>query len=320
MKIPFLSAKNKKLVTTGIFWFGLVILAAAIFRAFKSPAEGAKAKAMALVADVKEMLRFTLVLLPFTLAVVFYAMGHEGLALLSLLSPIPGAPLLGINLGTLTTGAGVVTTFNTTYVPKWFSYVAATQLTGVKITVQGEGVIFDSDANGLNHCGVNRLFGQVTNGYLFTIANGFIKGKNVIWEFTNSAAQTPVVYVNSDETPAGGNQEPEMYLQLLRQAILANSGMNFDKFATLSLPSLAATDQVNVLNIDGTQQQWLRADLQIALGLTQNIVNTPVYMVDNFDQRTKMVNIIAGAAQTAYVQRWVVATSGGMINQAVNQY
>lgn len=321
MKIPFLSAKNKKLAFTAFFWFGLAVFAAAVYRAFGPGSQGdMKAKATSLKDDLKTFFKFSVVALPIAAAIFFFIDGHTALGVLALFSPLPATACLGINLGTLTTGAAVTTTFNTTYVPKWFMYTAATQLTGVKITVQGDGVIFDSDANGLNHCGVNRLFGQVTNSFLFTIANGFIKGKNVIWEFTNSAAQTPVVYVDSDETPAGDQNEPEMYLQLLRQAILANSGMNFKKFATLSLPSLAATDQVNVLNLDGTQQQWLRADLQIALGLTQNIVNTPVYMIDNFDQRVKEVNVIAGTAQTAYVQRWCPAVGGGMLNQAVNQY
>jgi len=217
-------------------------------------------------------------------------------------------------LGVLTTGAAVVTTFNTTYVPKFVSYVAATQLTGLKITVQGDGVIFDSDANGLDSAGVIRQFGQLSNQYQITLSNGLISGKNVIWEFTNSAAQTPSVYVSSDETPAPGRA---MYLQLLRQAVLANSGQNFTDFATLAFPSLAATDVVNVLYNDGTQQQFNRAELLAYLQFTQNVVSSR-YTIDNFAGRIKTVNILAGSAQTAYVQRWVPAVKGGMVNQSVN--
>jgi len=217
-------------------------------------------------------------------------------------------------LGVLTTGAAVVTTFNTTYVPKFVSYVAATQLTGLKITVQGDGVIFDSDANGLDSAGVIRQFGQLSNQFQITLSNGLISGKNVIWEFTNSAAQTPSIYVSSDETPAPGRA---MYLQLLRQAVLANSGQNFTDFATLAFPSLAATDVVNVLYNDGTQQQFNRAELLAYLQFTQNVV-TSRYTIDNFAGRIKTVNILAGAAQTAYVQRWVPAVKGGMVNQSVN--
>lgn len=310
MKIPFLSAKNKKMFGTGLMWFGLVVLIAVIYRAFKSGAQGAKEIALTAWDEIKEVISFTddkaasIAIFLCSLFALYFGLTVEA------------GVSFAVALGTLTTGAAVVSTFNTTYVPKTFFYVAATQLTGVKITVQGDGVIFDSDANGLTHCGVNRLTGQVTNGYYFRISNGFIPGKNVIWEFTNSAAQTPVVYVDSDETPAQGAQ---LYLQLLRQAILAGSGQNFKDFATLSLPSLSATDVVNELYQDGTQTQMNRQDILARLQLTQNIVNTPIYMIDNFAQTVKEVNVIAGIAQTAYMQRWVPVVSGGMINMQVNQ-
>jgi len=305
MKI--LSAKNKKLLMTGAMWFGIIVIAAAIFRAFKSGATGAKDIALTAWADLKQ----TVSLKSFVL--IALGIGAVAIDLYFGLSGIGTG--LAVAIGTLTTGNGVVSTFNTTYVPKVFHYVGTTQLTGVKITVQGDGVVFDSDANGLNHCGVNRLFGQVTNTYTFRISNGFIAGKNVIWEFTNSAAQTPVVYVDSDETPANGKQ---FYLQLLRQAVLANSGQNFTDFATISLPSLAATDVVNILYQDGTQQQLNRLDIQQKLQFTQNVVNTPLYMIDNYARNIKTVNIIAASAQTAYIQRWVPVVGGGMINQQIN--
>lgn len=313
MKIPFLSTKNKKLLTTGFFWFGLAVLVVLLVRVYKA-GKAAGGEYLAFAKDeIKNLFDFDgpdqiakSILFLFSVGVALFSFAFDG-----------GSTgiVLAVALGTMTTGAAVVTTFNSTYLPKYFFYTAATQLTGVKITVQGDGVIFDSDAAGLNHCGVNRLFGQITNSYYFRLANGFVSGKNVIWEFTNSAAQTPVIYVDSDETPAPGQ---ELYLQLLRQAVLANSGQNFVDFATLSLPSLAAGDVVNVLFNDGTQQQLNRSDIQALLQLTQNVVNTPIYTIDNFAQRVKMVNVIAGSAQTAYVQRWVPAVSGGMINQSVN--
>jgi len=222
--------------------------------------------------------------------------------------------VLGTALVTLTTGVGIVTPANTTFVPRVFFYAAATQLTGIKITVQGDGVIFDSDAAGLNHAGLNRLYGQVTNTYTFRIANGFIGNKNTLWEFTNSAAQTPVIYYDSDITPAEGER---MYLQLLRQTALIG-GTDFTDFATLSFPSMAATDYCNILYDDGTQQSNVnRLDLQAFLQFTQNIVNTPLYQVDNYARRVKKVNIQVAANQTAYVQRWVRPQSDGMISQSI---
>lgn len=315
--MKLLSPKNKKMLTTGFFWFGVAVFVALIVRVFRSGADNAKEYISMAKEEAKALFQFTgLQDIDDDKAGMFLILLGAGLGcfLLDSALGISSFVTLAVALGTLTTGAAVVSTFNSTYVPKYFFYVAATQLTGVKITVQGDGVIFDSDTNGLTHCGTNRLFGQVTNGYYFRISNGFIKGKNVIWEFTNSAAQTPVVYVDSDETPPEG---AAMYLQLLRQAVLANSGQNFEDFATLSFPSLGATDVVNMLFNDGTQQQFNRADIQAILQLTQNIVNTPIYLIDNFAGRAKMVNIL-GAAQTAYVQRWVAAQSGQMISQVIN--
>lgn len=300
MKI--LSVKRKKQLNAVMAIFGLAVLAFLIIRVFRSGVKSAGEFARVAGAEFKELFRTNPM-------VVFLSLVCLGLDFIFGVSDFSMAVLLG----TLTTGAGVVTVFNTTYVPKYFFYTAGTQLQGVKITVQGDGVIFDSDAAGLTHVGTNRLFGQITNGFFFRIANGFIPNKNVIWEFTNSAAQTPQVFVSSDEQPVVG----AMYLQLLRQAILANSGINFNDFATLSMPSLSANDTVNVLYSDGTQQQLNRVDIQAMLQLTQNVVNTPIYLIDNFAGRIKLVNVIAGAAQTAYVQRWVPVIGGGMVNQSV---
>lgn len=300
-----ISAKNKKMaIMLGAILFA-VILVAAIVRATKAGAKTAGDISKNVFEQLKAMMNFgAVVALLVSAAVYLFTYDYV----------VTGATY-GTLLGTLTTGAAVVSTFNTTYVPKSFFYVAATQLTGVKITVQGDGVIFDSDANGLTHAGVSRLAGQLTNGYTFRISNGFISNKNVIWEFTNSAAQTPAVYVSSDETPVAQGNKP-LYLQLIRQQILANSGQDFSDFATLSLPSIAAADNINVLYKDGTQQQLIRNDIQMNLQFIQNIVNTPIYTIDNYGQRVKKVNII-GSAQTAYVQRWVEA-GGGMISQTLN--
>jgi len=216
--------------------------------------------------------------------------------------------MLGTVLVTLTTGAAVVTPANLQFLPERISYAAATQLNGIKITVQGDGVVFDSDANGLTHMGVSRVIGQVTNNYVFTLANGLLKNKNVLFEFTNSAAQTPVVYFDSD------SQEPNpLFLQMMKVPILVG-GNDFTDFATLALPSLAAADSITVLYRDGTvQANMTRADLQYKLGFIQNVVNTPLYFIDNYDMRIKSVSVNAAAAQTGYMQRFVPSLSGAMV-------
>lgn len=300
--MKFLSAKNKKTAIMIAAVIGAAFLFSSIYGSIKAGVKEPGAILKSLWEDLKSLFTFGNMIAIAAIAGLAYAI------------PCDAGVTEAVLLGVLTTGAGVVTTINTTYVPKRFHYVSATQLTGVKITVQGDGVIFDSDANGLNHCGVNRLYGQVTNGYTFTLSNGIVTGKNVIWEFTNGAAATPSVYVESDQTFKG---DAKLYLQLLRQAVLANSGQDFTDFATLSLPSLAATDIINVFYNDGTQQQLNRQDLLERLQYTQNVVNTPVYTIDNFDMRIKRVNVIAAAQQTAYVQRWA-SVGGGMVSQVIN--
>lgn len=214
-------------------------------------------------------------------------------------------------LVTLTTGAGVVTSANLTFLPERIWYAASTQLSGVKISIQGDGTVFDSDANGLTHVGLNRVIGQVTNGYVLTLGNSLFKNKNVLFEFTNSAAQTPVIYYDSDSQEK--NERDRLFLQMAKVPLLVG-GNDFVDFATLSLPSLASTDLLTINYADGTTQAGItRNDLQYKLGFTQNVVNTPVYMIDNLDQRIKSVTVLATAAQTGYVQRWAASVRGGAI-------
>jgi hypothetical protein len=304
-----LSAKNKRMLILGAAILFALILGSFIVKAYKSGMTGIGDIAKASFAYVKSLISFTSLVILLSAGLALYLDSFFG---------VSGATVLAVALGTLTTGAAVVSTFNSTYVPKYFYYTAATQLTGVKITVQGDGVIFDSDANGLNHVGVSRVAGQVTNSFVIRIANGLITGKNVIWEFTNSAAQTPVIYVNADNSSDKTGNGP-MYLQFLRQVVLANSGQDFTKFATLSFPAAAAADVFNILYNDGTQQQMNRADLQALLSYQQNVVNTPVYTIDNYAQTIDRVNALVAAQQTAYVQRWVPSVSGGMVSQVVNR-
>jgi hypothetical protein len=219
---------------------------------------------------------------------------------------------LATALITLTTGAAVVSSSNLQFLPERISYAAATQLQNVKVTVQGDGVVFDSDANGLTHIGVSRVIGQVTNNYILTLANGLIKNKNVLFEFTNSAAQTPIVFYDSDSNPPP--EQGDTFLQMMKVPILVG-GNDFDDFATLSFPSMAATDSVTILYKDGTVQANMnRIDLQYRVGYVQNVVNTPIYTIDNYGKQIKAVTFNAVAAQTAYMQRWNKSLSDRMIS------
>jgi hypothetical protein len=199
--------------------------------------------------------------------------------------------VLGMKIGTLTTGAGVITTIDLQYIPEKIFFVAATQLTGLKAEVLGEGVILDLDATGLTAQGKHRIVGPVTNGYVIDLADGIIKGKSLRLTFTNSAAQTPDIF-------AFGDNDGSIFIRTLKATVLLNTNTPFEKFACLFLPSLAAGDKITITYEDGTTQIWEREDLNAASGLYQGV---PAYQIDNLEGKIKQVQVLVAATQTAYI-------------------
>jgi hypothetical protein len=294
--MKLLSAKNKKLGIAAFALLGAAIIGAVLYTAYKGGARTLGEFWNAVKNFFTEVFGINSLLILIGAGMTVYGFAFA--------ETTPGV-LTALLIGTLTTGVGQLTTINLTYLPEWISFTAATQLTGLKVTVQGEGPIFDTDANGITHWGVNRIFGQVANTYVIRLSNGLITNKNVILDFTNSAAQTPAIYADNHQYP--NPTVGPMYLMGMRQPVFANAGQEFDDFATLSLPSLAATDEVTVTYVDGAVQRMTRADMQVKLGMTQNVVSTPIYQLDNWNQRIAKVNVLAAANQTAYVQKWARA-------------
>lgn len=199
--------------------------------------------------------------------------------------------VLGLKIGTLTTGAAVVTTIDLQYVPEKLFYVAATQLTGVKAEVLGEGVILDLDATGLTAQGKHRVIGAVTNGYILDLADGIITGKSLRLTFTNSAAQTPDIY-------ALGDNNGSIYIRTLKGTVLLNNNTPFSKFGALFLPSLAAGDKITITYEDGLVQIWERADIEAFSGFVQS---SAAYVIDNLEGKIKNVQVLVAATQTVYI-------------------
>lgn len=196
-----------------------------------------------------------------------------------------------MKIGTLTTGVGVVTTIDLQYVPEAIGFIAATQLTGFKAEVLGEGVICDLDATGLTAQGRHRLLGFPANGYVVSLADGIIKGKSVRLTFTNSAAQTPDIF-------AWGDNNGEIYVRTSKATVLLNNNTMFEKFGALYLPSLAAGDKVTVTYEDGLTQIWDRDDIALQSGFFQNAAG---YVIDNLEGAIKTVQVLVAATQTAYL-------------------
>jgi hypothetical protein len=204
-------------------------------------------------------------------------------------------------IGTMTTGAAVVSTFSLTYLPEQIFFVAATQLTALKVEVLGEGVICDLDAAGINALGRSREISAVTNGFAIQLADGLIKGKNVTITATNSAAQTPTLY-------AIVRNAGRLYVNSSRQQLFANSPIDLDKFLYLALPNLGATDAVNITYQDGTTSNTNRAEMQYIATLSENVQNTASdYVIDNYEQDIKAVNITQSTTASIYIQKFQAA-------------
>jgi hypothetical protein len=216
---------------------------------------------------------------------LFGAIAGAGLSLI----PTPSG-VLGLKIGTLTTGAAAITTFDLQFVPEKLYFAAATQLTGLKVEVMGVGTIVDLDASGLTVQGLHRLSGRPTNGYIIDVADGIIKGTNCRVTMTNSAAQTPDVF-------AMGDNDGTIYIRTQKQYILASNATDIDNFAALFMPSLAAGDKIIVTFDDNTTQIFERDELAALSGYVQN---TTAYQLDNLDGSIKNASLLVATAQTVY--------------------
>lgn len=200
-----------------------------------------------------------------------------------------------MKIGTLTTGAAVTTVVTLNYLPAVLYYIAATQLTSIKVTVAGDGVILDLDAAGLNAVSGIRRYGAVANSYLIPLADGFIPNKVVEITFVNSAAQTPDIY--------GFSLKKGMaYIVSRQQKVLASSGATFEKFAHIAFSSPTVTDEINVGFVDGHVQKIVSVEL---LGIYTYYSNeTDSYCIDNVDGAINYVNLIPSTDRTCYVTRY----------------
>lgn len=202
-----------------------------------------------------------------------------------------------MKLGTIAGGVGTTTTISIQHVPQFLSWVGATTLTALRVSVLGDGVILDLDANGLDALKAVRMFGQVANGFIIPLANGIVKNKTVEIVATNAAVGAIDIYGISRRDNAN------VYFQSLKATVLASSGETFRKFAYLGLPSLAPTDILTVEFADGLVQKFDQPEVLASLQLSQNVVGT--YGIDNFDGKIKRVMLTPVANEIVHVMRFV---------------
>jgi len=141
-----------------------------------------------------------------------------------------------------TTGAVISTayTFNLNFVPQYLFFVAAAAPTALKVSVFGDGVITDLDANGVTCIQNIRQNGRVTNGYLIPLANGLVVNKNTEIVYTTGGAVAIDLYGIS-------LRQGDAYIQCLRQTALASSGVRVRKFAYLGWQNPEPADIINTI-------------------------------------------------------------------------
>jgi len=198
-------------------------------------------------------------------------------------------------IGTIAGGVGVVTTLQITYLPQFLSFTVALTPTAMTIRVLGEGTNVDLDANGLDNFNGFLQLGRNADGYLYALANGLIKGKNVEITVTNNGVPAFDLFGSSQ-------REGDVYITMQRQTILANSGVDFTDFLALAVEAAGATDQFVLTYEDGTTENALREEVQLLLQYTQNLVGE--FLIDNSNGILVKVNVLPAAQRIAYYAKY----------------
>lgn len=208
-----------------------------------------------------------------------------------------------------TVGASTTGTFTFNYVPQFIEFVAATSPSLVQINVNGDGMVFNLDTNGLSAMTHIRSFSRVTNSYLFQLADGLLNNKNGSVTITTGVSAVTV----RAWSPV---KQGSFYMTFNPAQALASQAYNLSKFAYASFPSTAATDAYQIAYNDNSLDNVTREELQVQLGYTENTGITK-YAIDNISPaRMSLVSFTPTAAQTFYVMKYQPAS--GIINPNPN--
>lgn len=271
----------------GLAVFGAIVLAAVLFRSKNASSTQSISFTDAVKDDIKKTTNFggmAVILLPLITSLALLFSGHpaEGMVMANLWGSV---------------AASVAGSFNITYVPQFIGFSITSAPTSFQINVQGDGIIFNLDATGITNMNGIRYLGIVANQYVFQIADGLINGKNGSVTITNAAAAQLDIYQ--------WNKQPgSFYYTYLTQQALASSGVVVKDFAYLTMPSIAAADQLTIEYSTGITQVSNRNDIAFALGYKQNI-NAAKYGIDNIAPATaKQVTLNPVAAQNVYAMTY----------------
>lgn len=207
-----------------------------------------------------------------------------------------------------TTGAVISTayTINATFVPQYLYFNVAVAPSALKVSVFGDGVITDLDAQGVLFVQGLRMNGRVTNGWIVPLADGFIPNKNLEIVYTTGSAVAVDIYGIS-------LRKGSVYVQCLRQTALANSGVSVKKFAALSLMNGATADVINITYADGLSQKVAFEELKPTMGLYASDINSMIG-IDNIDAEISEVMLTPNATQVIHVVKYATQAN---VNQSI---
>lgn len=190
-------------------------------------------------------------------------------------------------------GVGTAFTFNMTYLPEFIRYVAATQLTSLRVETQEDGVLHDWTAAGLNAMnGFMKVGAQAANSFQFRLADGELRPKNVTISGVTAAAGAIPFYVCSDN-------KGTVPFKSSNAAILALNPTLFEKFTALFIPTMATgTDYAEITFDDGHTQRFEIEDLTSLASVYQQVEGI---IINNVNGYIKKAVIRCAAATPAYI-------------------
>ena len=201
-------------------------------------------------------------------------------------------------LGTIAGGIGVATTIQITYLPQYLTFITTAAPTNIRVAVLGDGVTMDLDAAGVTQMNGIETYGLQANEYVYQLADGIVKGKNVEITVTNATAAAFDIFGYSKLSALN-------YFVYQRQTILANSGVDFTDFAALAIAAPGAADIFNINYQSGISDSNLTSQ-EIAADVSYFQNNVGVFVINNIDQRIRTVNIIPAAQRTAYLMKYAM--------------
>jgi len=210
-------------------------------------------------------------------------------------------------IGTLVTGAGVVTTISGQSQCEQFlllgTVATANPLQGLQVEIDGTTYFSVVNQAALLSAYAKWLSGFVSTleGVIFKIATGNIPSKNTTYRLTNNGATTPGIFAWSD------NDQGIPFVVSTTQ-INPSSYMDFEKFSALFIGTPGNVSSVEIVFNSGRKSTLtqVEVDAYYAYKAPTTEANGQLLgctVIDNTDQSIKSVRIYCSAANTILIAK-----------------